>query len=161
MQSTLYRRLLRDICAMAGIGDTERLQAEGVLRIDGIDVLLVCASDVPQRMAAYFELGTLPGEGREAMLRDMLAINYAIGPSCRGCLCMDAQTDKVFCALPFSLDEYTNARTVLDELTTFAAGLRNQDTPGQSTVAPDAGPRKLGRSGLEGYRGLTWTGGRP
>lgn len=128
-----YRRLLSEICALIDVPCDDALASHGTLRIADFDVLLVCDGSMPHYAAAYFDLGPLPEQGREALQADMLEINHSIGPSCKGVLSVEACSQRVLCALPFVLDELTTGRAVLDELTAFAAELKDD---GQAAVGP-------------------------
>lgn len=96
-----YRRLLSEICALIGVPCDDALASHGTLRIADFDVLLVCDGSMPHYAAAYFDLGPLPEQGKEALQADMLEINHSIGPSCKGVLSVEPRSQRVLCALPF------------------------------------------------------------
>ncbi len=124
MMNAHLKRLFAEICALIGAAYEATDASHCTLRIADFDVLLVCDGDEPQHAAAYFDLGPLPEEGREAVLMHMLEINHGIGPSCKGMLSVDPGSQRVLCARPFVLDELTTGRAVLDDLTAFAKELR-------------------------------------
>ena len=141
MLNAQLKRLIAEICALVGVAYEATGASHGTLRIADIDVLLVCDTDKPQQAAAYFDLGPLPEKDREAVLLEMLEINYGIGASCKGMLSVDPGSQHVLCVLPFVLDELTTARTVLDELTAFAQELREDGPHEGGGVRGEGSPR--------------------
>jgi hypothetical protein len=141
MMNAHLRRLFAEICTLIGVACEASGASCGTLRIADFDVLLVCDADKPQHAAAYFDLGPLPEEGRQAVMMQMLEINHGIGPSCKGMLSVEPESQRVLCVLPFVLDELTTGRAVLDELTAFAKELRDGDQETEDRAQGESLPR--------------------
>lgn len=79
MSVEAYKKLIDEVCVVAGIPDPASMYAEANLQLMGIDFAMYqCVDPTPEYGIVYCDFGPLPQENRESVLMRLMQVNLML-----------------------------------------------------------------------------------
>jgi hypothetical protein len=105
MSLDLFEDLLRDLCAVVGLPDTEQMLERRQLQVEGFDVALDYLDDDPAAFYLYFQFGIVTAGRTLAVFRLMLEANLLIYAQDQAQFGMDSDTGGIVLLVRIGLTE--------------------------------------------------------
>jgi hypothetical protein len=114
-----FTRVIEELCPLVGFSEPGILVEGGKLRVG--DYLISFIFDEPydsKNMFVYVDMGPLASNSDDTY-KELMKINFELAAGTRGVLSIHPQTNHLFYAFCYPLDEASTGQYLLDSLTRF------------------------------------------
>lgn len=128
MTTSIFQRVIEELCTQVGFKQPDLLLKGGKLRID--DYLISFIYDVARtdnHVFVYVDLGEL-APGREDICRTLLRSNFELLAGSRGVISLHPKNDHIFYSFRYALNDASSGADLLNTLIQFVGHAASLDT---------------------------------